>query len=311
MTTEQRLRDAIRARTDSVDPAPDGWERIEGRLRARPARSYRPVLLAAAAVVVATLAVAAWLPRSDGSSGGKVRAGRADQPEVTSATTPSTAPPSTAAITATTTGAATGGIGSSQPLWPFSSKAEVTAWQESYRSGGHSPWHVDAAATAQSFTTGYLGFTEIDKVVSREVRATEAWITVGYTNPNGDLDEAAVIHLVRWGSGSDAPWEVVGSRDYALSLTIPKYGSSVRSPLEVGGLVTGVDESIHVQMRAQSAPDPIGDACCLAAGGEGASWRTSISFRPATSGIATVVAWTGGHLQAVERFAVTGVRIPT
>jgi hypothetical protein len=52
-----------------------------------------------------------------------------------------------------------------QPLWPFTSEAAAAAWQRSYRAGGHQPWHLDAKQTALSFTTGHLGFTEIDKVV--------------------------------------------------------------------------------------------------------------------------------------------------
>src|SRR5215472_6844009 len=42
-----------------------------------------------------------------------------------------------------------------QPLWPFRSLEEAQAWEQSYRAGGHQPWHLDAGATALAFTTGY------------------------------------------------------------------------------------------------------------------------------------------------------------
>ena len=57
-----------------------------------------------------------------------------------------------------------------QPLWPFASVAEAAAWQRAYRDGGQQPWHLDADETALSFTTGFLGFTEIDRVIARSIK---------------------------------------------------------------------------------------------------------------------------------------------
>ncbi|QVI18893.1 hypothetical protein KHQ06_20515 [Nocardia tengchongensis] len=37
-----------------------------------------------------------------------------------------------------------------EPLWPFRDRAEAAAWQQDSASG-HQPWHLDPAATAQSF----------------------------------------------------------------------------------------------------------------------------------------------------------------
>jgi hypothetical protein len=311
MSTEERLRDAIRAKTESVEPAPDGWERITRRMDAPARRAYRPVLLASAAAVLAVVVVAAVLQRGDGR-GDRLRAGRTDEPTTvattapttTATTTPTSPPPTTA-----TPGAAAYYLGSRQALWPFASEDEAKAWQASYRSGGHDPWHLDAAQTALSFTTGYLGFTEIDRVVSRSASGASARIGVGYNNPNGQPQTAALIDLVRLGNGADAPWEVVGTTDtQGMSLMVPGYGSTVHSPVDVGGAITGVDESIHVQMRTLSSPTPIGDACCLPAGGQDTPWHTSVAFSGGGGRVVTVVAWTGGHLQGVERFAVTGVR---
>ena len=47
-----------------------------------------------------------------------------------------------------------------QPLWPFASAEDAAARQAAYRSNGSEAWHLDAARTAQIFTTDYLGFTE-------------------------------------------------------------------------------------------------------------------------------------------------------
>ncbi|HKA85418.1 MAG TPA: Gmad2 immunoglobulin-like domain-containing protein [Acidimicrobiales bacterium] len=193
------------------------------------------------------------------------------------------------------------------PLWPFSTQAEVDAWRQQYAAQGTQPWHLDADETALAFTTGYLGFTEIDQVVGRDVRDREAWISVGYDAGSGPAT-AAVVHLVRFGPGDDAPWEVVGTRDTDLTLETPSYGSTVSGTVAVGGRITGVDESLRVQVRQASSEAPIGEACCLPAGGQDAAWETTVSFSGATAPALTIVVSTGGHVQGVERFAITAVR---
>jgi hypothetical protein len=100
----------------------------------------------------------------------------------------------------------------------------------------------------------------------------------------------------------------VGSDDTDFSLTTPAYGAKVTSPVTAGGRITGVDESIRVQVRQVSTERPLGEFCCVAAGGQQTPWQASVSFTGATDGVLTVVASTGGHLKRVERFTVTGVR---
>jgi hypothetical protein len=193
-----------------------------------------------------------------------------------------------------------------QPLYPFATAAEAEAWRVD---PSHQPWHADPEATAQSFVNGYLGFAEIDVVTSRDVRDRDAWIGVGYTVPPGDqLSTAAVIHLQRFGPALDSPWEVVGTRDTDLSLETPRYGAPAGpSPLTVGGHITGVDESLRVQVRQLAAPGPIGESCCLAAGGQDSAWETTVDYTSVADQSLLVVVSTGGHLQAVERFAITGL----
>jgi hypothetical protein len=195
-----------------------------------------------------------------------------------------------------------------QPLWPFTSVADAAAWQAAYRSSGHQPWHLDAGLTARTFTTGYLGFTEIDRVISQSVQGSEAWVAVGYRDPNGHHAVAAVLHLAKIGSGQDAPWEVVGSRDTTLTVEQPVYGAKVGSPVLVGGRITGVDEGIRVDVRQPSTQQPLGTVDGISAGGEHHPWSARVAFHGATDPVLTIVASTGGHLQGVERFAITAVR---
>ena len=194
-----------------------------------------------------------------------------------------------------------------QPLWPFADLASAQAWQAAHRSGGVQPWHADPAQTALSFTQGYLGLTEINRVTSTRVTSEGAYVGVGYRDLNGGMHTSAVLFLVRFGPDADSPWEVVGSDDTTFSLEQPAYGSTVQSPMLVGGHITGVDENIRVTVRSLGSSAPVGGSCCQPAGGNGTAWAMSVPFSAPPGTVLTIVATTGGHLQTVERFAIQGV----
>lgn len=268
---------------------------------ARPKSHRWRVIAAVATVVVVAGVVAAVLLRSDKSQ--------------QSASSPSLAPTTAPSAGASVPSQSTVPPGSSvapvpgfayQPLWPFTGTADAAAWQQSYRSGGHQPWHLDAGATAQSFTQNYLGYADLNLVTSSTVQGGQAWIGVGYTVPNGSAATAAVIHLAKLGSGSDAPWEVVGTRDTTLTLTQPAYGSTVTSPVTVGGRITGVDENLKVQVR-QLENGQVGQSDDVPAGGQNAPWSVPVPFTAPAGDVLTIAVSTGGHTTGVERFAITGV----
>jgi hypothetical protein len=184
-----------------------------------------------------------------------------------------------------------------QPLWPFTSPEAVRTWQRGHRSGGHSPWHLDPAQTALSFTRGFLGFDGIDQVTSRKINGADAHIGVGARTEGDRTSTAAIIHLKRVGTGADAPWEVVGTDDTDLTLTIPAYGSHATSPLKVGGKITGVDESVRVQIRRAGTDTPVGTSCCLSTGGTASPWSVTVTFTATPKTPLTIVASTGASWQ--------------
>jgi len=190
-------------------------------------------------------------------------------------------------------------------VYPFRDLAEVGVWQRSYQSGGHQPWHLDPGLTASSFA-GFLGYGQAHQVISERQDASGAHVALGFRNPNGVPVVATTVHLVRVGSGPDAPWEVVGDDPSSvLTVTMPSYGTTVSSPMRVGGLITGVDESLHVQVRQLDTATPIGDRCCIAAGGDRQPWSTDVAFAGATAPVVIIGVSTGGHLQTIEHFAFT------
>ncbi|MFI6871789.1 hypothetical protein [Nocardia sp. NPDC050406] len=267
-------------------------------------RAGTALVVAVVAVVVAAAAVLYTVSR-DGGETGETTAN--SLPAATSSAPVTTVPGALPAPTTPTTPS----VFRYQPLWPFATEADAAAWQAAYREGGHQPWHLDAAATALAFTQQYLGYASLDRVVATDLRDGEAWITVGYDYPDDDKDTglpAAVLHLARLGTGADAPWEVVGTEDRFLTLTTPRYGERIDSPIAVGGRITGVDESLDIRVHQLGASDPVGEVGQIPAGGTDMPWSASVPISASCPGTLTIAVATGGHVTEVERFAVTGVR---
>jgi hypothetical protein len=194
------------------------------------------------------------------------------------------------------------------PLFPFQTTAEADAWRAEHNASGARAEFADAGKTAVAFAH-FLGYTEIDRVITSRSDALGMHVSVGSLVPDTQqTSTAAIVHLVRYMAGADAPWEVVGTDDTNFALTAPAYGASIRSPLAVGGTITGVDESIRVHVQQLHANGFLGELCCVPAGGQKSPWTGTITFAPPTDPILMVSASTGGHVRDVERFTVNGVR---
>jgi hypothetical protein len=330
---EDRLRAAYAARTDAVtesslrlaEPPSDEIQPIGDVIDISTARR-RWITPALAAAAVAALAIGASIALTVRSE--HHHAAPAVTPSTISPTLPSPVPSPSVPHQSPTTGAPSSPAPSAsattptppaapvpapayefgyQPLWPFANLASAQAWQAAHRSNGVQPWHADPAQTALSFTQGYLGLTEINRVTSTRVTSEGAYVGVGYRDLNGGTHTSAVLFLVRFGPDADSPWEVVGSDDTTFSLEQPAYGSTVQSPMLVGGHITGSDENIRVTVRSLAGTAPVGGSCCQPAGGNGTAWAMSVPFSASAGQVLTIVATTGGHLQTVERFAIQGV----
>lgn len=290
--------------TDPTSP-PQPWERSPARRRWTLIASAIAAVLAIVAAVVVVLVV-----RSDDEPSSPPGTATTTATTSTRTSVPTSSPTTTKTTTGptgTTTATRPPAFGY-QPLWPFGSVSEAQGWQREYRTGGHQPWHLDAEMTAQQFTQNYLGYREVDRVLGRKISGDQAWVDVGFELPNGDTATAATVHLVKIGAGSDAPWEVVGTRDTTLSLTTPGYGSAVTSPVTVGGRITGVDENLRVRIWRQGS-GKVGESGGVPAGGDNSPWSTKVSFAAPAGSVLTIAVSTGGHVAAVERFAITGVRV--
>jgi hypothetical protein len=291
----------------SVDDVrtPERWEEIPVRANAL-RRRRRHQRWAVGGVAAAAAAVVVGLVVAPGPGGGQhvvtVNPTITAVPSVpTSAATPSTGTPLTAPQAGRPTSALPQGY---LPLFPYASGSEVAAAESS---GRVAAWHDDPGATAVAFAK-YLGYADLSHVFSVRTATDGAHVSVGYSLSGGPSGVAAVVHLVRYGSGRTAPWEVVGTDDTAFTLSTPTYGMRVSGAFTVGGTITGVDESITVKVFRSGSGDPSVDSCCHPAGGQASPWRVPVTGRAPTGAVLIVAASTGGHVATVERFAVTGLR---
>jgi hypothetical protein len=263
-----------------------------------------------AAVAAAATAIGLALSACGGSSGSPPASpdgtGAASSPGGTLQT--STAGPPTSTATTGSVADYTLDTGYA-PVFPFTTATQAQAWVASYHSGGHQPWHLDAGLTALAFTQGYLGYTGISRTGAGHVDDQGMHLEVGYTQPDGTFATSAVVHLVRFGTGPDAPWEVVGTDDTTFSVENPVYDTTASSPAQVGGHITGVDENIRVQVRRLSRQSPVGTFCCQAAGGNNSPWSVTVAFKAPSGAVITIAVAIGGHVAPVERFAITGVTV--
>jgi hypothetical protein len=289
-----------------------------GPAAAPPNRRRRRVAAALVAAAILATGSGVLLGLAQGADRGRQTAGAGSVPTLPAGSSASGSTQAAPARTGSTEAGAPAGDptapaagravpASAQWLWPFAGQGEATAWQQAYRDGGHQPWHLDPAATAVGFA-GYLGYTGIDRALRSTVDGDDAHVIVGFRLPNGSPHAAADVHLAKVGAGPDGPWEVVGTRDSTLTLTQPGYGSTVTSPMTVGGRITGVDERVVVTLHTRTG-DLQAAPAAVAAGGQQTRWSVPVTFRAGPGTVLTVAAATGGHVAPVERFAVTGVRV--
>jgi hypothetical protein len=268
---------------------PDAPTDVEVEVSAATRTRRRRAMATALVIGVVASAAALALVRDDGNREPARTAAAAQTSQTTAAesTTPSTVstttPPTTdpASIPPTTPlpkqQSTVPHIGYPS-LWPFRSSEEVNAWRDDY------------------------GATRTDGTSEPPIRTSPSHAT------EAGLAPAANLHLVRYGTGKQAPWEAMGTADRTLKVETPSHGAVVGPTITVGGHITGVDESIHIMVLQPSSPAPIGDYCCVAAGGTASPWQHDVAVSAARDPALTIVAATGGHVQDVETFAITGVR---
>ena len=296
------LRTVLQAEAEQIVPAGDGLNRIRARVEER--RSlwwFRPTLgLVGAAAVggIAFLAISLA-----GGNGGSVTLNQHQHPGG-----PVGTPTSAPTIIPPTSAPAPQVVG----VWPFETEADAESWQKA-STGGQQPWHYDAGQTAVAFLA-FLKHPEINQVMSTSAQGSETAVTLGQHNPDsGRTTKVTTVLLKQVGTGSPRPWDVEEATASQFTIDQPTRFAQVNPPVTVSGHITGVDESIVLNLISPSTGGKLNPSTQpVAAGGQNTAWHERLNFQlPPNDYVGALVATTGGHVAAVERLVMVPVTLLT
>ena len=250
MTIEDRLRRAIHARTESVEPSDDGLDRITHRLlgqggnvNLQSSRTRWMVVAAAALVVVAAVA------------GGLVLAGNGDDDSgarnIDTADRPSNDAPSSDGSTTTTTTSTTLSRPDETP--PAPSEDELARQAALWPRASSDVRFDDPAAATRSFARYYAHFT--DPIIGTPVDTDDSRVEV----PVQTVTDGPVTHVVVR-KLADSKWYVTVVRTDNITVDEPVAGGC---PLHVSGQALAFEGTVRVRVDAYQ---PDGDRMELAQG---------------------------------------------
>ncbi|MDT7545505.1 MAG: hypothetical protein QOE99_1615 [Actinomycetota bacterium] len=278
MNAEDRLHAVLHAEADDLVPAGDGLDIIRGRLDAR--RSLRARLLPVAALagvaaVVAAAAVTFSATRDDDALDTRLGHNGPSAP-----------------ATPTPAGLTTSGPGT--PVWPFTTDAQAAEWK--VRPGSRE-WAADPVQVVQHLLDDYLKLpgTATTRLPDK---AADAVVEV---SAGGRL--VSHVHVVKVGEAGLGPWSVTHAESDNLSVTSPKDGDDVTSPLTVTGTVPGVDESVHLQLLADTRL-----AEGFAPAGHDQPWTHLLSWPDSSWSVAALAGSTFNGNGDLSAITITAVR---
>ena len=288
MNPEDRLRQAIEARTSRVEPSGDALPDIQEKLeeaRRHDART-RVLLAVGAAVFVVAVLVAGALVVTD-----RDPVATEDTTTTTSeTTTTSTTTTTTESTTTTTTFTPT--VDPAVPVWP-----RVASSQR----------FDDPVSAARSFAVDFVGM--IDPVVGA-FQAGDARSGEVPVQPRADGPVTTI--LVR--QLEDDTWFVLGAGTDDIRLDTPTAGTQIDCPLRLTGEALAYEGTVQVSIRADAADEPIGTGFVTGGGGPSAPFDGTVGcdLGVLDDGVhhgAVVLSTYGGEDDRIWDFTVTRVAL--
>lgn len=230
MSTEDRLRAAITARTTSIEPSPDALHRIEERLMdAERATNRNRWLIGIGSVAAVAAVIVGVLALTDD-----------DDPEVdtvgtTTSTTESTT--TTEATTTTTTVTAPAQVDPAVPIFPDPATSRRFDSPES---------------AVHTFVTEVVGMTNPTLGAFQQGDSRSGEIEVRAFANQTDPTIVLVRQL------EDQTWYVLGGAHASIQPAQPEAGATVTSPLALTGQAYAFEGTVGVRVHADGATDPIG-----------------------------------------------------
>lgn len=237
MNLEQRLRAALRARAERVEPdAAGAWAEVEQRAaaarRARDRRRAAGVLVAAAALVAAVVAAPALFDDDD-----TVEVGVADSTTTTEAPTTTT--------TTATTAPSTTIFPADEPwpgIWPFTSPSAVADYAEDPGAGQF----LDPESTAAEFARAYLGMPDPVTGAYQPGGPNDGEVPVV---PRPGSPMTTTVSVRSFVSGDTVVWVVTGAHSSNIVLDDPDPMTAIDRPVRVAGRASAYEGTVLVEAR--------------------------------------------------------------
>jgi len=279
--TEARLRDALRARAETIEPSTDGLNEIEERLmdetKTNPTRTWAlAVAGVAAAIVIGVVAL--------------VVTDEDDAPVATEPTTTTTAATTTTADATTTTTEA-----------PFS--PDVDPYSVAYPAPGTSQRFDSPESAGAGYARDVLGFTEL--VVGEFRRGDSRSGELPISDREDGIETVVLLRQME-----DDTWFALGSQTEDIVVETPTAGSDLASPFDTSGEALAFEGTVTVVVRTQDDPALIGQGTVLGSGSPPAGpFDGSIEFEPPTSDTSGIVVYRvhsaeDGHVVQATSFPV-------
>jgi len=269
MRIDEKLQRALHDEADAVDPLVDpdasAWTRIQARARRR-RMERRAGIVTLAAAIAAVVAIGAVV-LNDGDE--RVR--------IVPANTTTTQ--ETAMSTTTTTAGRPSEPALFPGVWPFTSQAEVEAYE---RDPGVGMFN-DPTQTALEFAREYLKFPDPVKVSGDDRRITLA--------PKKGSPLRTVVEVADVGGG-DGPYAAVGASTANIKVTRPARGSTIPNPVTLTGNSTAYEATVNVEVR-QDGGDKLGETYVMGgANGEFGDFAGDLTYSPPTKKAGALVFFT-------------------
>ncbi len=265
-----RLRTALAARAELIQPSSDGLTRIEEKLMSESSPSGNPesarmstnqkwilgVLSGAAAIL---LVVVGFVVVDDDGDDADIAAGS------TTSTTSEAPPESTSSSSSTTSEATT----TTAPFAP-----EVDPFGVAYPSPTTSQRFESPESAATSYAREVLGFTELvmGEFMEGDSRSGEVPISDREDGP----ETTVLVRLM-----DDDTWYVLGSVTDDIVVDTPAAGDPIASPFATDGEALAFEGTVDVFVRTQADPMPIGEGFVMGNGVPPAGpFEGSIEFTP-------------------------------
>jgi hypothetical protein len=236
MSTEDRLRAAITARTTSIEPSPDALHRIEEKLMdAERATNRNRWLIGIGSVAAVAAVIVGVLALTDD-----------DDPEVDTVgttTTSSTESTTTSEVT-TTTVTVPAQVDPAVPVFP-----DATAGRR----------FDDPVVVASTFATEVLGFRDpvVGDYAAGDSRSGEVEV-------RSFAQGRPTVIIVR--QLEDDHWYVLAAVAENIRLDVPAAGATLSSPQPLEGAASAFEGTVNVLLYADGEADPVGETFVTGSG---------------------------------------------